>query len=111
MTIKEEETTKPISIKKFISNHSLIISVSVIIGLCLSLVYYVENKNSVKWTKIVDNHPAIKIERRGESNLLTSNYTVVSIDGVYHVSVPSSTDEGSSYSYEIQDIKIYEVIK
>jgi len=111
MTIKEEEKTKSFSIKAFLAKNAIITTVIVILSLCASLIYYVEGKNDVKWANLKENHPSIRIERRGESNLLTSTYTLIRIDGTRHVSVQDGANEGSSYSYTLSDIQIYEIIK
>ena len=111
MTIKEEEKPKSFGIKAFIAKHVIITTIIIMLSLTAILVTYIEGKNDAKWANLKDNHPSIRIERRGESNLLTSTYTLIKIDGTRHISVQDGTNTGSSYSYTLSDIQIYEVIR
>lgn len=111
MTIKEEEKSPTFSLKAFLGKHALLITVALIVAFCGLIVNHVETKNNTKWANLKENHPAIRIERRNESNLLTNQYSLIKIDGKRHISVKEAADSSTSYSYELSEVQIYETIK
>ncbi len=112
MTITtDEKTEKSPTLRNFLKKHALFLSIFVILSLIAGLVSWVEDKNEQKWEIIKTEHPTLRVNRYNQSNLLTTNYTVIKIDGELHISVPDDKENGSSYSYSLSDINIYEVLK
>ena len=111
MTIKEEEKTKSFNLTSLLRKNAIYIAFGTLFAFAGFIIHHVESNNDAKWLNLKDNHPSIRIERRGESNLLTSTYTLIRIDGTRHISVQDGTNTGSSYSYRLSDIQIYEIIK
>ena len=87
------------------------IIIALIVVFCGSIAYHVDTKNNTKWANLKENHPAIRIERRNESNLLTNQYSLIKIDGKRHISVKEAADSSTSYSYELSEVQIYETVK
>ena len=110
MTIKEEKT-KSFNLSSLLRKNAIYIAFGTLFAFTGFIIHHVESNNEAKWLNLKDNHPSIRIERRGESNLLTNHYLLIKIDGKRHISVKEATDSSTSYSYELSDVQIYETVK
>ena len=114
MTIKQEPSKNKTyafsrKVMKMLDDYFPIFIIGCIFSLALTFYFVDTYFSDKKIGTIISTHPKLQIVRNEPTNLLTTHYKVVKIDGTYNISV--TYEDGTSISYPLERCHIYEVVE